>query len=125
MSAMASASFEWQPSDHELALVPLPLAAALACETIVGRLPDDMPGRERRCNAVAAQIAALVPIYVKENGTPRVVTRIELMLARFEGGGARLVHRDRSLVYGDLRIRRIDLADAIERLHRAHRPAGD
>lgn len=66
-----------------------------------------------------------MPIYAKENGAPRVVTRIELMLARFEGGGARLVHRDRALVHSDLRVRRIDLADAIERLHHAHRPAGD
>jgi hypothetical protein len=122
---MALPGFEWQPSDDELALLPLPLAALIACESVAGRLPDDLPGRERRCNAAAAQIAALVPIYVRENGGPRIVTRTELMLARFEGGGARLVHRDRTLVHGDLRIRRIDLAEAIERLHHAHRPAGD
>jgi hypothetical protein len=47
------------------------------------------------------------------------------MLARFEGGGARLVHRDRTLAHSDLRIRRLDLAEAIERLRHAHRPAGD
>jgi hypothetical protein len=34
------------------------------------------------------------------------------------------VHRDRTLVHQDLRIRRIDLAEAIERLKQAHRPAG-
>jgi hypothetical protein len=121
---MISARIEWQPSDEELALVPLPLAAALACESIAGQLPDDPPGRERRCNAVAAQIAGLVPVYARENGVPRVLTRVELMLARFVGGGARLVHRDRALVHGDLRIRRLDLAEAIERLRHAHRPAG-
>jgi len=125
MARMPAASFEWQPSDDELALVPLPLAALIACESVAGRLPEDTSGRVRRCNAAAAQIAALVPIYAKENGAPRVVTRIELMLARFEGGGARLVHRDRALVHSDLRIRRIDLADALERLLHAHRPAGD
>jgi hypothetical protein len=118
-------SFEWQPSDDELALVPLPLGALIACESVAGRLPEDNAGRERRCNAAAAQIAALVPIYARENGAPRIVTRTELMLARFEGGGARLVHRDRMLVHRDLRIRRIDLTEAIERLHHAHRPALD
>jgi hypothetical protein len=122
---MAVPNFEWQPSDDELALVPLPLGAMIACESVAGRLPDDIAGRERRCNAAAAQIAALVPIYAGENGTPRIVTRTELMLARFEGGGTRLVHRDRTLVHCDLRIRRIDLAEAIERLHHAHRPAAD
>jgi len=122
---MALPGFDWQPSDDELALVPLPLAAQAACQSVAGRLPEDLGGRERRCNAVAAQIAALVPIYTQENGVPRVVTRIELMLARFEGGGARLVHRDRTLVHQDLRIRRIDLAEAIERLKQAHRPPGD
>jgi hypothetical protein len=117
--------FDWQPSDDELALVPLPLAARIACESVAGRLPDDAAGRERRCNAAAAQLAALVPIYVRENGAPRVVTRTELMLARFDGGGARLVHRDRALSHDDLRIRRIDLAEAIERLRHAHRPPAD
>jgi hypothetical protein len=121
---MAVTSFEWQPSDDELALVPLPLGALMACESVAGRLPEDSAARERRCNATAAQLAGLVPIYTRENGVPRVVTRVELMLARFEGGGDRLVHRDRSLVHGDLRIRRIDLSDAIERLRRLHRPAG-
>jgi hypothetical protein len=122
---MPVATFEWQPSDDELALVPLPLAAAIAWESVAGRLPDDLPGQERRCNAVAAQIAALVPIYAKENGVPRVITRTELMLARFEGGGARLIYRDRTLVQQDLRIRRIDLAEAIEHLRHAHRASPD
>ena len=120
---MAQPGFEWQPSDDELSLVPLALAAAAACESVAGRLPEDEAGRERRCNAIAAQLAAFAPIYTMENGMPRVVTRIELMLARFEGGGARLVHRDRMLVQDGLRIRRIDLAEAIERLKRLHRPA--
>ena len=120
---MIPASIEWQPSDEELALVPLPLAALLACESIAGPLPEDSPARERRCNAVAAQIAGLVPVYARENGVPRLLTRVELTLARFEGGGARLVHRDRAVVYGDLRIRRLDLAEALERLCHAHRPA--
>ena len=122
---MAVPNIEWQPSEEELALVPLPLGALIACESVAGRLPEDSAARERRCNAIAAQIAGLVPIYTREGGAPRVVTRVELMLARFEGGGDRLVHRDRSLVHGDLRIRRIDLAEAIERLRRLHRrPAG-
>jgi hypothetical protein len=33
------------------------------------------------------------------------------------------VHRDRMLAQDGLRIRRIDLAEAIERLKRLHRPA--
>jgi hypothetical protein len=57
-----------------------------------------------------------------EGGVPRVLTRVELMLGRFEGGGRRLVRRDRSLMHGDLRIRRADLLEAIERLTRMHAP---
>ena len=120
---MVASGFDWQPSDDELALVPLPLAAALTYESVAGRLPEDEAARERRCNAIAAQLASFAPIYTEENGVPRVVTRTELMLARFEGGGARLVHRDRVLVHAGLRIRRLDLAEAIERLKRLHRPA--
>lgn len=121
---MAAPGFEWQPSDAELEFLPLPLAALAAYESVVGRPPDENADRERRCNAVAAQLAAIAPIYTveKPGGAPRVVTRIELMLARFEGGGARLVHRDRVLTHPDLRIRRIDLLEALERLKRANRP---
>lgn len=117
--------FEWQPSDAELEFLPLPGAVVTAYGSLAGRLPDEAADRERRCNALAAQLAAVVPIYTVEmpGGAPRVLTRTELMLARFEGGGARLVHRDRLLSHADLRIRRIDLHEALERLKSPKRPA--
>lgn len=121
---MAAPVFEWQPSDAELEFLPLPAAALIAYGSMAGRLPDEDADRERRCNAMAAQLAAVAPIYTveKQGAAPREVTRVELMLARFEGGGARLVHRDRTLTHPDLRIRRIDLLEALERLKRANRP---
>lgn len=115
---MAAPVFDWQPSDADLELVPLHAAVLRVYAAIAGRPPEEDADRERRCNALAAQLALLAPLYTIElaGGPPRLLTRIELMLARFEGGGARLVHRDRLLSHGDLRIRRIDLAEAMERL---------
>lgn len=123
---MAAPAFNWQPSDADLEFIPLAAGARTAYESVVGTsCGSDSYELQRRFDSAATQLAAIAPVYTAdmESGLPRLLTRVELMLGRFQGGGAKLVHRDRSLTHGDLRIRRVDLVEAIACLKRMHRLA--
>ena len=122
---MAASAYDWQPSNADLEFIPLAAGARMAYERVLGTSSGyGGPELQRRLDSVATQLAAIAPVYTAdmEGGVLRVLTRVELMLGRFEGGGRRLVHRDRSLTHGDLQIRRADLLEAIERLTRMHAP---
>jgi hypothetical protein len=107
-------------------LLPLSSAALTAYYNIAGgaRSVTDTAVLQRRLDAVATAIASIVPIYTKE--TPdaplRPLTKIELALADFCGGGATLVHRDRDRTHTDLRVEPRDLLEAIHVLQELHRP---
>ena len=69
-----------------------------------------------RLNLVAAAIASLVPIYIVDAEVARPLTRLELALSEFGGGGTHLVHRVRNRTYCDLRVHRRDLLEAMHAL---------
>jgi hypothetical protein len=119
MGAASTAS-----SPHSAELISLSSAALIAYYNVAGK-SGTVGDLSPRLDAVAAAIASLVPVYtVDEEGAPlRPLTKLELTLADFRGGGSALVHRDRDLTHSDLRIHRGDLLDAIHALQDIYRPA--
>jgi len=106
-------------------LIPLSSGALIAYYNIAGTASTSTVDLPKRLDAVASAIATLVPVYtLEEGGTLRPLTKLELVLSEFAGGGSMLVHRDRDLVHADLRIQRGDLLDALHVLQNMYRPIG-
>jgi hypothetical protein len=98
-------------------LISLSSAALIAYYNISGGSVEHCVGELLpRLNAVAAAIASLVPVYIVNEGAARPLTKLELALSEFGGGGANLVHRVRNLTYYDLRVHRRDLLEAMHAL---------
>jgi hypothetical protein len=98
-------------------LISLSSAALIAYYNISGGSVERCVGELLpRLNAVAAAIASLVPVYIVDAEVVRPLTRLELALSEFDGGGANLVHRVRNLTYCDLRVHRRDLLEAMHAL---------
>jgi hypothetical protein len=116
---MGAAAAVWPDSAE---FIPLSSGALIAYYNIAGTASTSAGDLPKRLDAVAHAIASLVPIYtLDEGGLLRPLTKLELALSEFAGGGSMLVHRDRDLVHADLRIQRRDLLDALHALQDVYR----
>jgi hypothetical protein len=120
---MGAGSTASSPDSAEF--VPLSSAALIAYYNIAGER-SNIEARElpARLDAVASALASLVPVYIidETGASMRPLTKLELALAEFRGGGAKLVRRDRDLTHSGLRINRCDLLEAIHALQDIYRP---
>jgi len=121
---MGAANTASSPDSAEF--ISLSSAVLIAYYNIAGSPPPATAPQEfaQRLDAIATAIASLVPVYTVDEagGSPRRLTKLELLLARFSGGATLLAHRDRDLTHTDLRIKSSDLLEAMHILQDIHAP---
>lgn len=111
------------PFEHvpEGDLLPLPVAAAIAYDSLASRREAARTTEELhdRLDIAAVALSSLAPIYRTDGDEPRIVTEPALAAGRFTDGAEILRFSDGTESISDLAIRRGDLYAAIEQIKMA------